>query len=127
MLVPVLSCLSVQILRFITKPMSDCLLMLRNERWKRVRSILTPSFSAAKMKEVRYMSVPSETGGKQNQLIFCLWSDHKWRHDTLHRRFCLISCCLSQMEGKTCGVEGHTVVTNCVIKFNLIILFFFFF
>lgn len=34
--------------------MSDCLLMLRNERWKRVRSILTPSFSAAKMKEVRY-------------------------------------------------------------------------
>uniref|UniRef100_A0A671YJX6 Thromboxane-A synthase n=1 Tax=Sparus aurata TaxID=8175 RepID=A0A671YJX6_SPAAU len=33
-------------------PMSDCLLMLRNERWKRVRSILTPSFSAAKMKEM---------------------------------------------------------------------------
>uniref|UniRef100_A0A8D3D5Y8 Thromboxane-A synthase n=1 Tax=Scophthalmus maximus TaxID=52904 RepID=A0A8D3D5Y8_SCOMX len=33
-------------------PMTDCLLMLRNERWKRVRSILTPSFSAAKMKEM---------------------------------------------------------------------------
>ncbi|KAL0968495.1 hypothetical protein UPYG_G00267600 [Umbra pygmaea] len=32
--------------------MSDCLLMLRNERWKRVRSIITPSFSAAKMKEM---------------------------------------------------------------------------
>ncbi|XP_050925216.1 thromboxane-A synthase [Lates calcarifer] len=39
-------------IRFATKPMSDCLLMLRNERWKRVRSILTPSFSAAKMKEM---------------------------------------------------------------------------
>ncbi|KAM6926464.1 thromboxane-A synthase isoform 1-T4 [Lycodopsis pacificus] len=37
---------------FATKPMTDCLLMLRNERWKRVRSILTPSFSAAKMKEM---------------------------------------------------------------------------
>uniref|UniRef100_A0A3Q1IZF4 Thromboxane-A synthase n=1 Tax=Anabas testudineus TaxID=64144 RepID=A0A3Q1IZF4_ANATE len=33
-------------------PMSDCLLMLRNEHWKRVRSILTPSFSAARMKEM---------------------------------------------------------------------------
>uniref|UniRef100_A0A8C9YKX8 Thromboxane-A synthase n=1 Tax=Sander lucioperca TaxID=283035 RepID=A0A8C9YKX8_SANLU len=41
-------------IRFATKPMTDCLLMLRNERWKRVRSILTPSFSSAKMKEVRY-------------------------------------------------------------------------
>ncbi|KAM8861847.1 thromboxane-A synthase [Synchiropus picturatus] len=39
-------------LRFNSKPMSDCLLMLRNERWKRVRSILTPSFSSAKMKEM---------------------------------------------------------------------------
>ncbi|XP_037623470.1 thromboxane-A synthase [Sebastes umbrosus] len=39
-------------IRFATKPMTDCLLMLRNERWKRVRSILTPSFSAAKMKEM---------------------------------------------------------------------------
>lgn len=38
--------------RFSTKPMSDCLLMLKNEQWKRVRSILTPSFSAAKMKEM---------------------------------------------------------------------------
>ncbi|TMS05342.1 Thromboxane-A synthase [Larimichthys crocea] len=37
--------------RFATKPMSDCLLLLKNERWKRVRSILTPTFSAAKMKE----------------------------------------------------------------------------
>ncbi|KAI4901924.1 hypothetical protein NFI96_022516, partial [Prochilodus magdalenae] len=34
-----------------TKPMKESLLMLRNEQWKRVRSILTPSFSAAKMKE----------------------------------------------------------------------------
>lgn len=42
-----------QTVRFATKPMTDCLLMLRNERWKRVRTILTPSFSAAKMKEVR--------------------------------------------------------------------------
>uniref|UniRef100_A0A3P8RVC1 Thromboxane-A synthase n=1 Tax=Amphiprion percula TaxID=161767 RepID=A0A3P8RVC1_AMPPE len=39
-------------LRFATKPMTDCLLMLKNEQWKRVRSILTPSFSAAKMKEM---------------------------------------------------------------------------
>ncbi|XP_078113754.1 thromboxane-A synthase [Sander vitreus] len=39
-------------IRFATKPMTDCLLMLRNERWKRVRSILTPSFSSAKMKEM---------------------------------------------------------------------------
>ncbi|KAM3608839.1 uncharacterized protein V6R79_005584 [Siganus canaliculatus] len=35
-----------------TKPMTDCLLMLRDEHWKRVRSILTPTFSAAKMKEM---------------------------------------------------------------------------
>uniref|UniRef100_A0A6Q2X9F9 Thromboxane-A synthase n=1 Tax=Esox lucius TaxID=8010 RepID=A0A6Q2X9F9_ESOLU len=40
-------------IRTATKPVSDCLLMLRNERWKRVRGILTPSFSAAKMKEAR--------------------------------------------------------------------------
>ncbi|XP_068459667.1 thromboxane-A synthase isoform X2 [Clinocottus analis] len=39
-------------IRFTSKPMTDCLLFLRNERWKRVRSILTPSFSAAKMKEM---------------------------------------------------------------------------
>lgn len=39
-------------IRFATKPMTDCLLLLKNERWKRVRSILTPSFSAAKMKEM---------------------------------------------------------------------------
>ncbi|KAF7667399.1 hypothetical protein LDENG_00063490 [Lucifuga dentata] len=43
---------STQPLRFTTKPMSDCLLLLRNEQWKRVRSILTPAFSAAKMKEM---------------------------------------------------------------------------
>ncbi|KAG5845175.1 hypothetical protein ANANG_G00136040 [Anguilla anguilla] len=35
-----------------TKPMSDCLLMLKDERWKRVRSILTPSFSSSRMKEM---------------------------------------------------------------------------
>ncbi|XP_034032874.1 thromboxane-A synthase-like isoform X2 [Thalassophryne amazonica] len=39
-------------IRFSTKPVSDCLLFLRNEQWKRVRSILTPSFSAAKMKQM---------------------------------------------------------------------------
>lgn len=39
-------------LRFATKPMKDCLLALKNERWKRVRSILTPAFSTAKMKEM---------------------------------------------------------------------------
>lgn len=39
-------------IRSATKPMSDCLLMLKNEHWKRVRSILTPSFSAARMKEM---------------------------------------------------------------------------
>lgn len=38
--------------RFSTKPMSDCLLLLKNDEWKRVRSILTPSFSATKMKEM---------------------------------------------------------------------------
>ncbi|XP_076741697.1 thromboxane-A synthase-like [Maylandia zebra] len=37
---------------FAKKPISDCLLQLKNERWKRVRSVLTPSFSAAKMKEM---------------------------------------------------------------------------
>uniref|UniRef100_A0A673WII6 Thromboxane-A synthase n=1 Tax=Salmo trutta TaxID=8032 RepID=A0A673WII6_SALTR len=46
-------------IRSATKPMSDCLLMLRNEHWKRVRSILTPSFSAAKMKEARQDDPPS--------------------------------------------------------------------
>ncbi|XP_056334414.1 thromboxane-A synthase [Danio aesculapii] len=38
--------------RGITKPMSDSLIMLKGEQWKRVRSILTPTFSAAKMKEM---------------------------------------------------------------------------
>ncbi|XP_046720362.1 thromboxane-A synthase isoform X1 [Silurus meridionalis] len=35
-----------------TKPMSDSLVMLRDEQWKRVRSILTPTFSTVKMKEM---------------------------------------------------------------------------
>ncbi|KAJ8382747.1 hypothetical protein SKAU_G00035250 [Synaphobranchus kaupii] len=39
-------------IRSATKPMSDCLLMLKDEHWKRVRSILTPSFSSARMKEM---------------------------------------------------------------------------
>lgn len=38
---------------YFTKPLKDCLLMLTNERWKRVRSIVTPTFSTAKLKEVR--------------------------------------------------------------------------
>ncbi|CAI5664813.1 unnamed protein product [Oreochromis niloticus] len=37
---------------FAKKPVSDCLLQLRNEQFKRVRSVLTPSFSASKMKEM---------------------------------------------------------------------------
>ncbi|TSK38458.1 Thromboxane-A synthase [Bagarius yarrelli] len=40
------------IIRTAIKPMSDSLIMLRDEQWKRVRSILTPSFSAAKMKDM---------------------------------------------------------------------------
>lgn len=47
------SLISLQKFVFAKKPVSDCLLQLRNEQWKRVRSVLTPSFSAAKMKEVR--------------------------------------------------------------------------
>ncbi|XP_072000950.1 thromboxane-A synthase [Engystomops pustulosus] len=39
-------------LKLVTKPMSDSLLCLRDEQWKRVRSVLTPSFSAARMKEM---------------------------------------------------------------------------
>ncbi|MBN3299316.1 thromboxane-A synthase [Amia ocellicauda] len=35
-----------------TKPVSDSILFLRDERWKRVRSVLTPTFSATKMKEM---------------------------------------------------------------------------
>nr|AAH59313.1 MGC68990 protein [Xenopus laevis] len=35
-----------------TKPMSDSLLCLRDDKWKRVRSVLTPSFSAIRMKEM---------------------------------------------------------------------------
>ncbi|KAM9311442.1 thromboxane-A synthase [Gastrophryne carolinensis] len=39
-------------LRSVTKPLSDSLLCLRDERWRRVRSILTPTFSGARMKEM---------------------------------------------------------------------------
>ncbi|XP_072256053.1 thromboxane-A synthase [Pyxicephalus adspersus] len=39
-------------LNLATKPMSDSLLCLRDETWKRVRSVLTPSFSASRMKEM---------------------------------------------------------------------------
>ncbi|KAM4748578.1 thromboxane-A synthase [Rhinophrynus dorsalis] len=39
-------------LHLATKPMSDSLLCLRDEKWKRVRSVLTPSFSTARMKEM---------------------------------------------------------------------------
>ncbi|XP_056409337.1 thromboxane-A synthase [Hyla sarda] len=39
-------------LNLVTKPMSDSLLCLRDEQWKRVRSVLTPSFSAARMREM---------------------------------------------------------------------------
>ncbi|XP_075795493.1 thromboxane-A synthase isoform X2 [Pelodiscus sinensis] len=36
----------------VTRPMVDSILCLRDQRWKDVRSILTPAFSAAKMKEM---------------------------------------------------------------------------
>ncbi|KAM5172608.1 thromboxane-A synthase isoform 1-T4 [Mantella aurantiaca] len=39
-------------LNLATKPMSDSLLCLRDETWKHVRSVLTPSFSASRMKEM---------------------------------------------------------------------------
>ncbi|KAA0715124.1 Thromboxane-A synthase [Triplophysa tibetana] len=48
-----------------TKPMSESLIMLKDERWRRVRSILTPSFSAAKMKE-KYRDVRK----KENDLHY---------------------------------------------------------
>ncbi|XP_043944114.1 thromboxane-A synthase isoform X2 [Protopterus annectens] len=38
--------------RMVTEPMSESILFLRNERWKHVRSMLTPAFSAAKIKEM---------------------------------------------------------------------------
>ncbi|XP_029910174.1 thromboxane-A synthase-like [Myripristis murdjan] len=50
-----------------TKPMIDSLLMLRDERWKRVRSILTPSFSTAKMKEMVPL-INTSTGTLMNNL-----------------------------------------------------------
>lgn len=34
--------------------MLDSILCLRDERWKYVRSLLTPAFSDAKLKEVRH-------------------------------------------------------------------------
>ncbi|XP_053574907.1 thromboxane-A synthase [Bombina bombina] len=39
-------------LHLVTKPMSDSLLCLRDDKWKSVRSVLTPSFSTARMKEM---------------------------------------------------------------------------
>lgn len=39
-------------MNLVTKPMSDCLLCLRDETWKRVRSVLMPTFSASRMKEM---------------------------------------------------------------------------
>ncbi|XP_068133444.1 thromboxane-A synthase [Hyperolius riggenbachi] len=39
-------------LNLVTKPMSDSLLCLRDEQWKRVRSVLMPSFSTSRMKEM---------------------------------------------------------------------------
>uniref|UniRef100_A0A671S5H0 Thromboxane-A synthase n=1 Tax=Sinocyclocheilus anshuiensis TaxID=1608454 RepID=A0A671S5H0_9TELE len=48
--------------RGMTKPMSDSLIMLKGEQWKRVHSILTPTFSAAKMKEmVLLINMATET------------------------------------------------------------------
>uniref|UniRef100_A0A8D0GT65 Thromboxane-A synthase n=1 Tax=Sphenodon punctatus TaxID=8508 RepID=A0A8D0GT65_SPHPU len=38
-------------LGLVSKPVVDSILCLRDERWKDVRSLLTPAFSAAKMKE----------------------------------------------------------------------------
>ncbi|XP_030586625.1 thromboxane-A synthase-like isoform X2 [Archocentrus centrarchus] len=37
---------------FVKKPVTDSLTQLKNDQWKRVRSVLNPSFSAAKMKEM---------------------------------------------------------------------------
>ncbi|KAM8974739.1 thromboxane-A synthase [Pelodytes ibericus] len=39
-------------LPILTKPMSDSLLCLRGEKWKQVRGVLTPSFSAIRVKEM---------------------------------------------------------------------------
>ncbi|XP_061494816.1 thromboxane-A synthase isoform X2 [Rhineura floridana] len=39
-------------LDLVSKPIADSILILRDERWKDVRSLLTPAFSAAKMKEM---------------------------------------------------------------------------
>nr|AUX14924.1 cytochrome p450 CYP5A3 [Kryptolebias marmoratus] len=41
-----------RLVRFSTKPLEDSLLFLTNERWKRVRSVITPTFSTAKLKEM---------------------------------------------------------------------------
>ncbi|XP_042191665.1 thromboxane-A synthase [Callorhinchus milii] len=39
-------------LNIVSKPMSDSILFLQDAEWKHVRSLLTPTFSAAKMKEM---------------------------------------------------------------------------
>uniref|UniRef100_UPI003AACA201 thromboxane-A synthase-like n=1 Tax=Centroberyx gerrardi TaxID=166262 RepID=UPI003AACA201 len=44
--------ISEKMFAFSTKPMRDSLLVLRDEHWKKVRGRFTPSFSAAKMKEM---------------------------------------------------------------------------
>ncbi|XP_068595104.1 thromboxane-A synthase [Brachionichthys hirsutus] len=41
-----------KMLRSFTEPLCNSLIMLKSEEWKRVRSVLTPSFSSAKMKEM---------------------------------------------------------------------------
>uniref|UniRef100_A0A8C0J6M3 Thromboxane-A synthase n=1 Tax=Chelonoidis abingdonii TaxID=106734 RepID=A0A8C0J6M3_CHEAB len=53
----------------VTKPVIDSILCLRDQRWKEVRSILTPAFSAAKMKEVRCSKCHCFNPKK---LMFCL-------------------------------------------------------
>ncbi|KAL4006046.1 hypothetical protein ACER0C_005759 [Sarotherodon galilaeus] len=55
---------------FAKKPVSDCLLQLRNEQWKRVRSVLTPSFSASKMKEVDSQNNPGDPLVQHAQMAF---------------------------------------------------------
>uniref|UniRef100_K7G9Q4 Thromboxane A synthase 1 n=1 Tax=Pelodiscus sinensis TaxID=13735 RepID=K7G9Q4_PELSI len=53
----------------VTRPMVDSILCLRDQRWKDVRSMLTPAFSAAKMKEVRCSKCHCSN---IKQLMFCL-------------------------------------------------------
>ncbi|KAM7414188.1 hypothetical protein PAMA_019147 [Pampus argenteus] len=70
-------------LRFASKPLTDCLLMLRNERWKRVRSILTPSFSSAKMKEMAPL-INTAAGALMNNLNVCAESGEAF---DIHKHF----------------------------------------